>query len=272
MIHLSRHYWRCGGVLFGDVSLCHYRKIVVTKDLLFSLVLQHTQRRLGDVNIPHTVCQYMHKLKHRAKSICLKRHSYIYLEEEPSDTVYMLEQGMVMLTKLLPSGQEVGIILLSGNNLFGQCEVIGRTAREHQAKTLTPTKVWMLKSTTFLEEAEKSTDFAMALAKLQNERLRHVEKHIGSIYQSSVSMRLTTTLLEIAHSSGCRDSKGASIKPCPTHQDLATMVSSTRETVSVIMGKLRKRNIIIFDRSELRILSEQRLLNYQSEVKSDSIL
>lgn len=40
------------------------------------------------------------------------------------------------------------------------------------------------------------------------------------------------------------------------------MIASTRETVSVIMGKLRKQNIIDFDRKELRIIDENSLTNY----------
>lgn len=212
--------------------------------------------------MPEAICDHMKELKKSASCVNLKRHSYLYFESDASDTVYMLEQGMVMLTKLLPDGQEVGIILLSGKNLFGHCEVLSQISREHQAMSLTECKLWAVPSHAFLEETQKSSQFALALARLQNERLRYVERHIFSITKNNVAERLTSTLLEIAHSTGCEGETSSSIKPCPTHQDLATMISSTRETVSAIMGKLRKQNIISFDRKELKIINEKSLQKY----------
>jgi len=203
----------------------------------------------------------MIKLKKDANCVNLKRHAYLYLEKEASDSVYMLEQGMVMLTKLLPDGQEVGIIMLTGKNVFGHCEVLSNTQREHQAMALTQCKLWAVNSQTFLKETQRSSEFALALAYLQNERLRTVEQHIGSITQNNVTERLTKTLLQIALSTSCEGETNPSIKPCPTHQDLATMISSTRETVSAIMGKLRKQKIISFDRKELKIINEKSLQN-----------
>ena len=55
-----------------------------------------------------------------------------------------------MLTKLLPNGQKVGIVLLTGKNLFGDCEVIGKTSREHQAMTLTDVSLKLLVPPVFL--------------------------------------------------------------------------------------------------------------------------
>ena len=218
--------------------------------------------KIIEMIIPETICRYMIKLKNNASCVELKRHSYLYLESDPSETVYIIEQGMMMITKLLPDGQEVGIMLLSGINLLGHCEVLSNIKREHRAMALTQCKLWELDSQIFLNETHRSGEFSLALARLQNERLRQVEKHIGFISQNSVTERLTKTLLEIAHNTSSEGRVRTSITPCPTHQDLATMIASTRETVSVIMGKLRKQNIISFDRKELKIINEKSLQEF----------
>lgn len=221
-----------------------------------------TNKDINKVLLPQSICQHMLKLKETARPLSFNRHCYLYLESEPADTVYILEYGMIMLTKLLPNGQEVGIIMLTGKNFFGHCEVLSEANREHQAMALTECKIWAISAQAFLEQTKASSEFALALAKLQNERLRHVEQHIRAITQDNVSRRLTTTLLEIAVSNGCDSGKNASIKPCPTHQDLAVMIASTRETVSAIMSKLRKQNIIDFDRKEIRILNKELLVQF----------
>jgi len=204
----------------------------------------------------------MLKLKKTAKAVTIKRHHYLYLENDVAETVYILEQGMVMLTKLMPGGQEVGIIMLSGKNFFGHCEVLSASQREHQAMGLTECKLWAVNAQAFMREANASSEFAMALARLQNERLRHVEQHIRAITHDNVAKRLTTTLMEIAHSHGCEREDEALINPCPTHHDLAVMISSTRETVSTVMSQLRKQRIIDFDRKNIRILNKNLLLQF----------
>lgn len=211
------------------------------------------------MNLPDSICRHMLKLKTSAKSMTLKRHDYLYLESDAADTVYMLEQGMVMLTKLLSDGHEVGIILLSGHNIFGQCEVLSSSHREHQAVALTQTKVWAVNAQDFLKETMVSSAFAIDLARLQNERLRHAEHHIRSVAQDNVTKRLATILVELAQNHGCDSVNNPRIQPCPTHQDLATMVSSTRETVSTIMNRFRKETLISFDRKQINILKQDSL-------------
>lgn len=186
----------------------------------------------------------------------LRRHEYLYLENEASDMVYILEHGMIMLTKLMPNGREVGIALLTGENFFGHCEILACTQREHQAMSLSPCIVWGISSKIFNEETSGSSEFNLALARLQNERLRHVEHHIHSITQDTVSKRLATTLLKITPDKKCEPEGCYCISPCPTHQDLAVMISSTRETVSMTMNKFRSENIIDFDRKTVKILNK----------------
>jgi len=108
--------------------------------------------------LPDSICQHMLKLRETASAMVVQRNSYIYLENNPADTVYMLEQGSVMLTKLLPDGHEVGIILLTGHNLFAHCEVISGTKREHQARALTTCKLWTVNAQTFLHETRTSCE------------------------------------------------------------------------------------------------------------------
>jgi len=213
------------------------------------------------VILSQSIFKTIQRLKSNADCINIKRRSYIYLEEDPSDNVYILEQGMVMLTKLLPNGQEVGIVLLAGENMFGQCEVLSHLRREHQAMALTTCKLRAVRSDYFLKETECSNKFSLELAKLQNERLRRVEKHIGIISQHNIAKRLSSTLLSIVDSAGSVHNR-LIISPCPTHQDLAIMIASTRETVSTIMGKLRQKNIIDFNRQELRIINEASLQSF----------
>jgi len=216
------------------------------------------------VSNPETIDNYIQLLQKTARCVTLKRHTYLYLENDSADTVYLIKSGMVMLTKLLDEGDEVGVMLLSHNSLFGYSEVISGRQRENQVITVTPCTMWEFNAQSFLECLKQSSEFSLAIACLESERLRRVQRQLGTISQSCVSKRLASTLISIANSGTYNSVESLCITPCPTHQDLATMISSTRETVSAIMGKLRKKNIIDFNRKELRILDVDLLQEYES--------
>lgn len=210
------------------------------------------------------ITQFMRNNLSMTRELNLKRHQYIYAEGDSADEIYFIEDGLVMITKLMADGREVGIMLLSDNNMFGHCEVLSGINREYQAMALTNCKICAVKSKIFLNGMTDSNEFSMAIAQLQNENIRQSGRHISTISHCDVTSRLLNTLNDIVKSMGRKGSDHTYIRPCPTHQDLAIMIASTRETVSSIMGKLRKQKIIDFDRKELRISNEKSLEEFQS--------
>ena len=75
-----------------------------------------------------------------------------------------------------------------------------------------------------------------------------------------VAQRLRYLLLELVETGDCQDNNRLYLNPCPTHQDLATLIAYSRETVSTIMGDLRRQKIIEFNRRELLILNKTALM------------
>ncbi len=217
---------------------------------------------------PDILAQFVRNNLSTAREENLQRHQYLYTEGDSADEIQFVENGLVMITKLMADGREVGIMLLSGNRMFGHCEVLSGISREYQAMALTNCNIWAVKGKNFLDEMASSSEFSMAVAKLQNEYIRQSERHISSISHGDVTSRLVNTLNDIVESMGQRERSHTYIRPCPTHHDLAIMISSTRETVSSIMGKLRKQNIIDFDRKELRIIDGNSLSEIQHPVSN----
>jgi len=198
--------------------------------------------------------EFWKRLSHKAKSIKLKRHHYIYYVGDEVDKVYFIVDGLMMLTRLLENGREVGQVILKGFNMFGQCEILNNTNRQHQATAITDCQLWSVTRNDFSTVCEESAKLSLNLAKMQSDRLQKIEKKFESFSCYDVETRLMQILLELSQISDQRNNSNPAITPCPTHQDLAIMIASTRETVSNIMGKLRKEKFIDFNRNELVIL------------------
>ena len=205
----------------------------------------------------HLINELWKNLSSVAKPVLLKRHCYLYFVGEDAKEVYFITHGLLMLTRLLNNRREVGHSILTGFNMFGQSEILNGSARQHQANVLSECRFWAVNAADFIKISQSSAVLAFGLAQLQSDRLQKSEKKLETLTSHNVKQRLFDTLIEIAKITGVEKNSHISIVPCPTHQDLATLVASSRETVSTIMGKLRKENVINFNRSELQILNPE---------------
>lgn len=86
-----------------------------------------------------------------------------------------------------------------------------------------------------------------------------VEDRVRSLLTRTVESRLAAFLLEAAEDYGVPESRGTLIGVKYTHLELANYVGSTRETVTLVLGQLRKREIIDMDHRRVVVLDQQAL-------------
>ena len=78
---------------------------------------------------------------------------------------------------------------------------------------------------------------------LKDRQLEAHEKLVGRLLTRRTPVRLADLLLELGQKFGISDSTGAYPRTVGlrlTHEDLGTMVASTRESISAAMGELRR--------------------------------
>jgi CRP/FNR family transcriptional regulator len=66
-------------------------------------------------------------------------------------------------------------------------------------------------------------------------------------------------VLELAESHGQPSSKGLEINLHLSHQELASLIGATRETVTLTLGRLQKEKLIQVERRKITILDLERL-------------
>ena len=71
--------------------------------------------------------------------------------------------------------------------------------------------------------------------------------------------RLAEFLLKAASRWGIPEPRGVLIAAPFTHQEMANMIGSTRETVTLTLGDLRKRGAIEVDRRRVVVLDQEAL-------------
>ena len=164
------------------------------------------------------------------------RNTTIVEEGLPGDYMYILREGRVKVTKLSEDGREKILDFLEAGSFVGDMALLERGPRSASVKTLTPVKVLALSRTDFIGLLRKSPDLALAVIQELSRRIRSVNEQASSLSFQRVKER-TMGLLERLAKDGEGDRR---VTPVLTHQQIADMVGTSRETVTRVVKGLKE--------------------------------
>ena len=166
------------------------------------------------------------------------KNKTIVEEGLPGDYMYVIREGRVKVTKLSGDGREKILELMGAGDFFGEMSLLDNAERSASVKTLTETRILALSRTDFLSVMRRSPDVAMAVVQELARRLRETDEHASSLSFQRVKERTQGLLQRLAKDDCGRD--GHRITPVVTHQQIADMVGTSRETVTRALKGLKQ--------------------------------
>ena len=97
------------------------------------------------------------------------------------------------------------------------------------------------------------------ITKLIGLRRRRIERRLRGLLFRSNRQRLIHLLLELAEQFGCPTARGAQIGLKLSHQELAGVIGSTRESVTLLLGELQQERSIEITRRRIELIEPERL-------------
>ena len=180
-----------------------------------------------------------------------ERRSLIYVPSDLSDSLLLLLSGRVKLYHLTSEGKEVVLTLIEPGELFGELVLVNQRKREEFAEAMLPSKVVLIPSDAFREIMERHPEVSLGVSRLMGLRRQRVERRLKSLLFRSNRERLIFLLLELAEKYGERTEDGVLLKIRLSHQEMASMIGSTRESVTVLLGELQTAGTIQTRRREV---------------------
>lgn len=165
------------------------------------------------------------------------RNTTIVEEGLPGDFMYIIREGRVKVTKLSEDGREKILELLDAGSFVGEMALLERAPRSASVKTLSATRVLALSRADFLGLLRKSPDLAMAVVQELSRRLRLVNEQASSLSFQRVEDRTKGLLERLAESP---HPEGGRVTPPLTHQQMADMIGTSRETVTRVLKELKQ--------------------------------
>jgi len=198
-------------------------------------------------------------LESRARIRTFERNSLIYLSGDASDAVLLLVSGAVKLYHLTSDGKQALLAFIHPGELFGELAVFEIGQREEFAESMETSRVVMIPRADMLSLMERQPGVSLGVTKLIGLRRRRVERRLKALLFRSNRERLIHLLLELAESYGRRTPEGVMLGIKLSHQELASIIGSTRETVTLLLGELQSAQMLEIRRRQIVITNIERL-------------
>jgi CRP-like cAMP-binding protein len=173
-----------------------------------------------------------------------KKSDYVFWEEDPPESLWILHSGKVKLTKQSESGKETILGIVSPGETFGELALFDGRPLPFSAQAMEPSTVLSMPRSGFLGLLKEHQNVAIEIIIELSHRLRDAQAVIKGMAADRVENRIVEVLLKLAEKVGRRDEDGVRIGILLTRQDIADMVGSTVETTIRILSKLSKKGLI----------------------------
>ncbi len=203
----------------------------------------------------------MQPLEKVASLSSVKKNVPIFLPGDPSQKIFLLKTGQVKISRITENGRELTLALLKPGNIFGEIEALDGTPRDTMAEALADTVLCVIPREPFLVMLRSKPDLSFRLTKLIGVRLRRIESRMEELVYRDVPARLAYILMEIANEFGIKKDNKILIGVKLTHQEIANLIGSTRETVTATLGDLRRQGLLEFDSRSILINQPEKILS-----------
>jgi CRP-like cAMP-binding protein len=190
----------------------------------------------------------LERLKGVAMHKRYQRGEIIFGPDDPGDSIYLLKEGRVKLCRFDERGKEIILAILEEGEFFGEEALTGGERGGGYAECLESALIGRISTAEFERLMAENAELATMVARQMMERLLGARAQIESLAFQDVSSRLAAALLQLAQRHGVATEDGATrIDLRLTHQDLANLIASTRETTTSLLSRFKREGMLETD-------------------------
>lgn len=189
------------------------------------------------------------------------RYSFIYLPDSPSDVVYFLARGTVKIGTHSSDGKEIIKSLIHPTAMFGELGLIGEERRQDFAQALKEdVHVYALRVSDFKMVMRHNFELCSQVMMLFGSRLMKAEHKLESLIFKDARTRIIDFIKESIDKRGRRVGYEMLLKHSLTHQDIANITCTSRQTVTLVLNELKKSDLIYFNRGKILVRDMAKLV------------
>lgn len=171
-----------------------------------------------------------------------------YMPEDTGEVLFLLKKGRVQLYRMAPNGKKIVVAVLGPGSVFGEMSLVGQGMHNTFAEAVDDCVLCVMSQTDVDRLVREKPEVMYRIMQMLGDRVTHLESRLEDIAFKSIPARLANLLLDLS-----REHQSATVKGF-THQDLAEMLGTYRETATQTLNEFKNDGLIEIGRKRITVL------------------
>jgi CRP/FNR family transcriptional regulator, cyclic AMP receptor protein len=172
------------------------------------------------------------------------RGKVLFSEGEPARGIYILRTGRASVSITSREGKVVILRMAQAGHVLGLNSVVSGSSYDATLKTIEPCRTDFIARAELLDLLESPAGAKAMLAILSRELVELTNRTRSLLLPQTAGARLARLLLDWSRETGLNTSNATRIDKAFTHEEMAQMICSSRETVTRLLASMSRRQII----------------------------
>lgn len=203
------------------------------------------------------------RVRAAGRALMLAPGERVFSQGEPHAGIFLIEEGRVRVFYSGPSGREVTLAYWTPGHFIGGPSIYGGGSHQWSGVAIEAVRVTVLSSATLRSLIRQMPDFALCLIAALEAKGRCYTAMAQMLGTRSVIERLAQLLLNLGElygtHEGGREGGIVAIHRRITHDEIAALVGSTRQWVTMMLKRFQQDGIVAVDKAHIRLLRPGRL-------------
>jgi len=174
----------------------------------------------------------------------------VFFPDDPCDRVYWVHRGRVKIATVRSDRRELTYRYLLAGDMFGEECLIKSAKRDAYAEAVEPSVLCLMSAADFRRIVRDEKEISLMVAKWLCRRVGDVEETLAECVFKSVRSRVASGLLRLHQRAPQKENGRIRI----THQEIASLVGSTRETTTAVLHRLQREGMVAIGNRHVTLL------------------
>jgi CRP/FNR family cyclic AMP-dependent transcriptional regulator len=185
----------------------------------------------------------------------------LFHQGDPGDEFMILTEGSVKVELMNSEGKELTLTILTPFQFLGELALLDDVPRSATVVSMEQSVLLSVNKRDFARILETYPRMSIPMLRQLTRRVRVLTDDIASMAFLDSYSRVTRKILNLAEEMGVPNAEGhILIDRALTHQQLANLVGTTRETVTKILNEMKDNGLLDIRRHRITILDRDELL------------
>jgi CRP/FNR family cyclic AMP-dependent transcriptional regulator len=185
--------------------------------------------------------------------------SLLFVEGEQPRGVFILCSGRAKLTTSSAEGRTLIVKIAEAGELLGASATLLGKPYEVSGETLEPSQVSFIRRDDFLRLLSTHSEVCMHTAQQLSEKYESAQREIRTLGLAQTTSEKLAKLILGWTKTGEKTEQGTRLQMLLTHEEIAQMIGTTRETVTRLLSDFKRRKLITVKGSNLFVLAQEQM-------------